>query len=208
MRSSLFYGCFSVLLVAPAAVLAGHFNEVKLSIKLVDPDSINLEVNADCDDLLNTAQLFPDNQDTAAMRLYQVRTEAYLVSRLPLKVDGKGLPLKVVQWKPGGKGRDDGFDSTSIYAARQVITLGARLPKTRKSLTLRSDLWIEYQHETLGEIAWYWNGALLDRRWSFMEKNLTYPLQRDSLVAARERARRAPPPASSRPEAEPEDHED
>lgn len=197
MRSPVFYG----LLTAPAFAFAAHYNEVKIAVKLVDPDSIRLEVDADHDDLLNTVMMFPDNKDTALMRVYQSRIEAYLAARLPLKVDGKGLPLRVIQWKPGGKGREDGFDSTSLYSARQVITLGAALPKSGKKLTLGLNLWVEFQHATVGEVAWFWNGALLGRRWSPMEKILTYPLQRDSLLAAEERAKHAPPPPRTLPEA-------
>lgn len=197
MRSPMFYG----LLATPALALAAHYNEVKVAVKLIDPDSVHLEVDADHDDLLNTVMMFPDNKDTALMRVYQTRIEAYLVSRLPLKVDGKGLPLKVIRWKPGGKGRADGFDSTSLYSARQVITLGAALPANAKKLTLGLNLWAEFQRSTVGEIAWFWNGALLDRRWSPMEKTLVYPLERDSLLAAEERAKKKPPPPRTIPEA-------
>ena len=195
MRSPLFYG----LLTAPVVAFAAHYNEVKLAVRLIDPDSIHLEIDADHDDLLNTVMIFPDNKDTSLMRVYQTHIEAYLVSRLPVKVDGKGVLLSVVRWKPGGKGRQDGFDSTSLYSARQVITLGGVLPKDRKKLTLGLNLWAEFQHETSVEVAWFWNGSLLDRRWSRIEKSVAYPLAPDSLKAARERARKTPPPKATTP---------
>jgi hypothetical protein len=204
MRSPLFYG----LLTAPALAFAGHYNEIKVSIKLIDPDSLHLEVNMDDDDMLNAMGMFPEEKDTAMMRAYEVQTEAYLTSRLVLKVDGKGLPMRVVQWKPGGKGRQDGFDYASIYSTRQVITLGAALPKKREKLSLVMNVWVEFKNPTLGEVDWVWNGALLDRRWSYMEKTLTYPLATDSLVAAKKRAVKKPPPPSTQFNAVPDDHDD
>ena len=179
--------CMIVLTAPP--VFSAHFDQAKLTIRLIDPDSITMQVEADRDDFLNTVHTFP-YEDTTLMRLYQKRIEDYLLVRIPMKVDGIPLSrLRVIQWKPEGKGRGDGFDSASLNAQSHAITLGCALPKQRKILTLTMNLWLEFETETSFQVSLVWKDTLLERRWTSSEKPLKFPVSKDSLMTMIRRSR-------------------
>lgn len=135
------------LTVFPAAVLAQHYSLAYIDIRLVKPDSVHVTVEADGLDLKNAVETFPTYEGPdgsfASFQLYEQRIEAYLQSKVRLHADGKRVRLAVVSWKPGGQGRDDGFDTASVRADNHAITLGGRLPPGVKTLKAYSELWIE-----------------------------------------------------------------
>jgi hypothetical protein len=186
----------------PVLAPAQHFTRAKISIRLEGADSLSVEVEAEGDDMMNAVATFPfQDDDPEVYLLYQRRIEAYLQSGISVRADGKRLLLNVVRWKPGGKGREDGFDTGSILRPLHTITLAGKLPKAAKNLELSSSLWME-RTETqdmppMMEYSLYRNDVLLRRRWRLAEKILRFSLSPDSLEAMRaEWKPRDVPPAS------------
>lgn len=180
----LFLGVYSLCSAQDEADGEKFFDSVKVEIRLIDPDSITVQVTALTQDLFNTVWVFPDSHsDDSVFRLFEDRIETYLQARIPVQIDNKNIYMKVVQWKPGGKGRGDGFDSTLADTRENSITLGGKLPKQRKYLKIRVDMWVERKDaaETAVEFSLFHHGALQRQTWSHREKTLRFPISSDSL---------------------------
>jgi len=181
---------FVALLAGPGALFAQgekYFKEAKVAIQL-EPDSVKVRVVARAEDLMNTVHVFPgNNTDKAPFLLYEKRIEAYFQERIPVWIDGKQLYLKVVQWKPNGRGPGDGFDSASLNVIYQTITLGGRLPGNPEHLQVRADLWVERTDAdaTTVEFSLLQGGLILRRLSSRTEKTWKFPISPDSLAAMR-----------------------
>ena len=164
-----------------------YFQAAKVVIRL-SHDSVQVQVVARAEDLMNTVHVFPgSNSDKEPYRLYEKRIETYFQTRIPLLVDGKRVDLRVVQWKPGGRGIGDGFDSASLNTIDHAITLGGRLPKNPDHLEVRADLWVERTDAdtTIVEFSLVQDGLTLRRRLSRTERTLKFPISSDSLAAMR-----------------------
>jgi len=160
------------------------FENVGVSIHLIDPDSITLQVTASTEDLFNTVSVFPNaGSEKSVFQLFQKRIETYLQARVPVQVDGKNIRLKVVQWKPGGKGREDGFDSSLATTLENSITLGGILPKHRNYLSTHVDMWMERDDaaDTRVSFSLFHNAILLKQEVLKREMIWKFPLSRDSL---------------------------
>lgn len=191
----------------PFPAAAAHFGNAYIDVRVVAPDSVWVEVTADREDYFNTVQTFPDvfkGTPGAFAALYQQRIEAYLQSRVHLRADGQRLSLAAVRWKPGGQGREDALDSLSLWAPFHTITLGGKLPastkspKPPKSLSIRTDLWVERPDKprvTMVEYAFFHGDGALRRVWVPTERTLRFPLGTDSLEAMR---KTPAPPATVR----------
>jgi hypothetical protein len=170
-----------------------YFMNAKIVLGLVGDDSLTVQFCAPAEDMVNTVGIFPyDNSDKEIFRQYEKRMEAYLQDRLPVSVNRKRLFLKVVQWKPGGRGRADGFDSASIYSD-QKITLAAKLPPQRDFIDVTANVWNERSDagRTLVEVHLLQDGVLLKRIFTGREKKIRIPITADSLAVMR---KNPPPP--------------
>ncbi len=165
----------------------------KISVRLIDPDSIAVVVEINNGDLfLATGMVTKDLLDSN-VALYEIRAQNYLIERIQLQIDGVNLRgLKVIRWKPGGKGPEDDFvhDSVGLWTSPHIITLGAPLPKERRNLSVTVNLWPELGVQSLSEVSLFWHDTLLDQHWVPIEKTLRYSLARDSLSAMLEQARK------------------
>jgi hypothetical protein len=184
---------------------AGHpagerfFHTAGIAVRLVGKDSVLVTIGAGSEDLQNTVNVFPyedENSkapDTANFRLFERKLETYLQERVPVKVNGKGVVLKVVQWKPKGKGREDRLDMKSLWVDDLFITLGGRLPKKRKYLDITAYLWVERTDaaDTEVQFSLFQDYVPLRRLWTKREKTVRFPLSPDSLKAMR---KNPPPP--------------
>lgn len=176
-------------------VSAQHFGLAYVDIRLVSTDSVRVTVEADSEDLKNSVQVFPfynaaTGKGWESFRLYEQKIEAYLQQKLELHGDGQRIHLQVVSWKPGGKNRQDGFDTVSIYAGNHAITLGGRIPTGTKNLFVRSEFWLERPEvpPTMPPSIDYHllDGELhLRRVWSLTERRVRFPIHPDSLIAMR-----------------------
>jgi hypothetical protein len=176
-------------LLLPLSSLAAHFDQAFIDIRLIGADSVHLTVSADKNDMMNTVYTFPyeDNREES-FRMYQARIESYLQARVPMRVDGKPVRLAAVNWKPGGRGRGDGFDSVSIRDQFHVITLGGVLPRQRKVLEIRSDMWVERDDGPpiiTMEYCLFQGDVFLRQRWARTEKSVRFPVSPDSVAAMR-----------------------
>lgn len=183
-------------LAACASTAAAHFSAAFVDTELKD-DSVRVTVQADVQDLMNTVKVFPYyfGASDSTYRLYEDRLEWYLQQKTVVEADGRRLYLAVVQWKPGGKGRGDGFDSVSLRTDYHSVTLGGKLPKGTKLLTVRSDMWNEIQEEGRVpaniEYGLFQGGVALKRAWTQAEKPVRFPIDPASIS----RMRQEPPPA-------------
>jgi hypothetical protein len=170
-----------------------YFMNAKIVLGLVGNDSLTVQFCAPAEDMVNTVGIFPaDNSDPEIFRLYEKRMEAYLQDRLPVAVNRKRLFLKVVQWKPNGKGRADGFDSLAIYSD-QKITFAAKLPPQRDFIDVTANIW--YERSDAGRTQVEYNllqdGILLKRIFTGREKKVRFAIAPDSLAVMR---KNPPPP--------------
>jgi hypothetical protein len=174
------------------------FRSAGIAVRLVGPDSVLVTFGARSEDLQNTVGVFPYEEDdalgsdTANFRLFERKLEIYLQERVPVQVDGRGVYLRVVQWKPRGKGREDGLDMKSLWVENLFITLGGRIPRQRKYIDVTANVWIERQDalETEIQFSLFEDRRLLRRLWAKREKRVRFPVAPDSLKAMR----KTPPP--------------
>lgn len=177
------------------------FMSAAVDVHLVGRDSVRIDFSGPAEDMLNTVYIFPNGDaDTASLRAYERKIEAYLQERVPVRVDGKRVPLKVVQWKPGGKGRADGFDSSASYSP-QKITLGGKIPLQRKWIEVTANVWTERHDagETVVKVTLSEENRLLERRWTRRERPQRFLLDSESL----KRMRANPPGPEPEPDPEP-----
>lgn len=186
-----------------------HFRQAGVAVRLVGADSILVTVGASSEDLQNTVHVYPygetPDEDTASFRLFENRLEVYLQERIPVRVDGKRVFLKVTQWKPGGTGRDDRLDMSSLYVRNLFVTLGGKLPPHSKMLDITTNMWVERRDaaETVVQYSFFQDRQALRRLWTHREKTVRFPLTADSLAAMRKN-----PPAPLERTAEDYDDDD
>lgn len=169
------------------------FHSAGIAVRLVGEDSVLVTFGASSEDLQNTVGVFPyededsPHVDTANFRLFERKLETYLQERIPVRVDRKNLYLRVVQWKPDGKGREDGLDMKSLYRDQLFVTLGGRLPPKRSYLDITANIWIERHDaaETIVQFSLFQERQALRRLWTKRENTVRFPLQPDSLKAMR-----------------------
>lgn len=189
-----------------------HFRNAGIAVRLVGKDSILVTVGALSEDLQNTVGVFPYEDefsvapDTANFRLFERKLEVYLQERIPVTVDGKRVYLRVVSWKPGGKGREDRLDMPSLYVKNLFITLGGRLPKQGKNLDITTNIWAERTDaaDTEIQLSLFQDRTALRRLWTRREQTIRFPISSDSLKAMRKN----PPPRLYIPTEEEEDEDD
>jgi hypothetical protein len=181
-------------LAAPFPVAAQHFSRAYIDIRLVKPDSVRVTVEAEGADFKNAVGTFPyynepPGSGMESFRLYERRIEAYLQQKVKLRADGKIVAMNVVSWKPGGKNREDRFDTLSIFAPNHAITLGGRLPPGAKSLRAMSELWVERVENPASAPSMQYllmEGTLpLRQAWTRTERWVSFPLEPDSLARMR-----------------------
>src|SRR3989338_3954310 len=119
------------LLLMPAAIGAHPNGMSKIAVHLIEPDSLTVTVDGNGDDFMSSTQTSPVGADTPEKKrelclLYQERLLAYLLARVRMEIDGRRVEnLKVLRWKPWGKGPGDGFagDSLALWSSSHVVTL-------------------------------------------------------------------------------------
>ena len=188
---------FASLILFAAVLLHAHPNGTsKIAIRLVDPDSITVTVDANHDDLSNVLRFNVsfgvDTVFPKEVLIYQERLPVYLLSHLNLQADGLPLNnLKIIRWKPNGRGPEDDFtnDKAGFWMSNHVVTLGGVLPKPRKMLGVNVQLFAELGIQPISEISLYWRDSLLVRKWLGLDKTLRFNVAEDSLAAMLQRTR-------------------
>ncbi len=178
--------------------LAAHPNGTsKVSIHLIDPDSITVTVAGKTDDFCSTVGVAAIMETDPQKRrektlLYQIKVADYLQARVRLKLDGRLVEnLKVIRWKPNGKGPEDGLDSADLWISSQQITLGGALPSRRENMDVSVQLFAEFGIEPISEISVIWKDSVLLRKWTGPDRPFRFPVARDSLVVLLDQARHA-----------------
>ena len=178
----------------------------KIAIRLIDPDSITVTVDANHDDLVNAVHFNPSFGLDTVFRdealLYQERISTYLLSHLNLQMDGTPLNLKIHRWKPKGKGPEDDFttDKQSFWTSQNEISFAGKLPSLRKNLGINIQLFAELGIQPITEISFYWRDSLLIRKWLGLDKTLRFSITQDSLLAMLQRAEAPPAEKAARQE--------
>jgi hypothetical protein len=182
----------------PAAAMAQHFAVVYIDIRLLPNDSITVAVEADAQDMMNTVFTFPTFGDTGiqAFRQYENRMEYYLQQKVKLRAGGKSIFLRGAAWKKDGKNREDGLDSISILTSTHAFTMGGRLPKGTKSISIVSDFWDdrpEIDHPPIMEYFLFEDRAVRRRVSAPTGRLVTFPIVPDSLSKMSRHPPRIPP---------------
>ena len=203
---------FAAAMFLPMFLLIGlaqaHPNGTsKIAIRLIDPDSITVTVNANHDDLTNVVHFNStfglDTIVRSEALIYQERLSGYLLSHLNLQVDGSPLGnLKIIRWKPDAKNPEDDLttDKIAYWASPQIMTFGGKLSSPRKNLGINVQLFAELGIQPITEISLYWRDSLLVRKWLGLDRTLRFPITQDSLLAMMQRAGAPPEVKAARQE--------
>lgn len=165
----------------------------KVEIRILDPDSLTATMDVNHDDIMNVIKDFlqPDTLSLPQAQLFQEKVSAYLLSRVVVQVDGQTEELKILRWKPGGKGPDDGFfhDDAAFSRPDNIITFAGTLPKSRKNLNVTVQLFAEFGISPISEVSLYWHDTLLTRTWLGLDRTLKLSIAPDSLKAMLQQTR-------------------
>jgi hydrogenase/urease accessory protein HupE len=190
-----------ILYLAATAASAHPNGTSKAVLRLLDNDSLTLEIDANVGTMLNAVNIFPAVGDyrSDTVRLYQLAAAQYAFSRVTLKADGRQfLRPEVLLWKRNGKGPDDRLlgDSAAVWDTSFVVTYGGRLPAGAKRLAFSAALFPEFGAQTICEVSVLWRDTLIERRWLDLDAVLKVPLAKDSLDAMLAKTRQKPSSAS------------
>jgi len=179
---------FLLALATATAVFAHPNGTSKVYIRILDNDSLTMEVDANTDDVINAvnARLNPDIFMPDSVRRYQAAAAQYLFSRATLRADSRSiLDPAVILWKRGGEGPSDDLagDSAAMWDSVVVMTFGGRVPAGARTLVFSAALFPEFGVQSLCEASVYWKDSLVERRWLTVDQTLRVPLSPDSLAA-------------------------
>jgi len=189
-----FLRCFTPLLLLWMGVAQAHpTGTSKVAISILDSDSMTVTVDANHADIMNITKDFlqPDTISFAQAQLFQKRTADYLLSRVKVQVDGRPEDLKVLRWKPNGKGPEDGFyhDDAAFGSMDNIITFEGALPPPHKKLDVTVQLFAEFGISPISEVSLYWHDTLLVRQWLGLDRTLHLYVSSDSLLALAQQVR-------------------
>jgi hydrogenase/urease accessory protein HupE len=197
---------FALLLAMVAAPFAHPSGTSRAIIRLLDNDSLTLEIDANTLDVMEAISMPAVTVpfDAEHTRLFQQRAAHYLLSRVTLAAGGEkggrrsALEPRVISWKRDGRGPDDDLASDSVAARDTVFifTYGGTLPEGATTLVFSAALFPEFGVQALCEASVYWKDTLIERRWLTLDKTLRVPLARDSLDALLAATRAEPARAS------------
>jgi hydrogenase/urease accessory protein HupE len=200
-KALLGFACFTLL---GPAVFAHATGNSKTAIRILDNDSIMVEIDVNSDELVYTftnLQVDLANPTAAQLTHFQQLTASYMLSHVLLQVDRRPLDgLEVVSWKPGGSGPEDDWTrnpETFWSSYTRVLTFGGRLPPGAKTLKMNVQLFQEMGMSLtpISEVSVYWRDSLIERKWLGIDKAWSLPISRDSLDA-RLASRHAAPTAA------------
>ncbi len=175
-----------------AAPVLGHPNGTSnTTIRLVTPDSLEMAMNVNHDDLMNVlgfhAGIQYGRQITAKQAaIFDSEAQDYFRARVRLKVDDRLLDgLHVISWKPGGKGPADDFtdDSAYFWRANFDITLAGVLPPHSQNLNVAVQMFAEFGIQAISRVALYWKDSLVEEHWIGLDQTINLPLNPDTLNA-------------------------
>lgn len=184
--------------VAPHAHPNGTSN---VFIRLLDNDSLTVEIDANAPDVALAVGSSPDlsGLDDDGARIHQEKAAHYLFSRVLVRAENRSvLDPRVLSWKRGGAGPDDDLagDRAALEDTTVVLLFGGKLPEGARTLSFSAALFPEFGVQSLCEVSIYWRGDLIERRWLTLDKTLRLPLDPDSLDARRDAARETPAAAA------------
>jgi hypothetical protein len=158
----------------------------KITLTIVDPDSLTFHVDVNREDVTNAIKETQSLIEMPQSEYPRVMSTGayYLQSRLRLMVDGRGLAtLKPVAWDSTGLSDTSLIDSATIMRGTWVITYATKIPPDSKKLTLGVQFFLEFGIQPLSEVTILWRDKLVKKVWLTADKNLSIPLHRDSLAA-------------------------
>ncbi|HEX2613108.1 MAG TPA: HupE/UreJ family protein [Fibrobacteria bacterium] len=190
-----------ILCLAAVALQAHPNGTSKAVIRLLDHDSLTLEIDANVITMFNATGIYPREGDyrSDTVRRYQEAAAQYALSRVTLKADGRSfLGPEPLRWKRNGKDPSDALvgDSAALWDTSFVVTFGGRLPVGARKLSFSAALFPEFGAQTLCETSVYWRDTLIQRRWLDLDGTVKLPLHRDSLEATLAKTRAQPASAS------------
>jgi hypothetical protein len=158
----------------------------KIELNLIDPDSLQMRIDVNRDDILNIINESPNGHaGSEHAYFYEVMKKVayYMQSRIHVEVDGRGLSsLHVVGWNKDGKSDTTQIDSVDVSIGNCVLIFAAHIPNPNGKLAMGVQLFLELGIQPLSEITVLWHGQLVQRSWLTTEKIMHLPLHRDSLA--------------------------
>jgi hypothetical protein len=187
LNPSVFRSFLVLVLVGFWSLAHSHPNGTsKITLTIVDPDSLTFHVDVNRDDVTNAmkeSQSILDLPKSDYPRLMK-KGAYYLQSRLQLMVDGKGVAtLQPVAWDSAGLSDTALIDSATILRGTWVITYATKIPQDSKKLTLGVQFFLEFGVQPLSEVTILWHDKLVKKVWLTTDKMVSVPLNRDSLAA-------------------------
>ncbi len=165
----------------------------KVALRILDPDTLTVTMDVNHEDLMNILKDFiqVDTLTAAQAQVFQEKTFVYLHNRVRVQVDGQQEDLKILRWKPNGKGPDDGFyhDDAAFTSSSNIVTFVGILPQPHKRLDVTVQLFAEFGINPISEVSLFWHDTLLTRTWLGLDRTLPIYIAPDSLQAMLEQVR-------------------
>jgi hydrogenase/urease accessory protein HupE len=174
------------------AALSHPSGTSRIAIRIHPGDSVAIEINVNATDAINALNknftpFQPPPRDTILQ--YQDQVAAYLYTHLNVSANSRSFLKTVpVAWDKSGKSGNHPWDSATLFDANHVVTFSGKLPASsvtsgRRLLRVNTQLFPEFEVQTLSEISVFWRDSLIDRKWIGLDKTYALDVSTDSLDA-------------------------
>jgi hydrogenase/urease accessory protein HupE len=175
----------AVLLAACPGAFAHPSGTSRIYVRVLPHDSVTVEIDvnsADARNALPNAPLPSSPFSPAAVETYRRQVTGYLFSHLRVTADNRPFlsPEPVSSSKKGGTGP---WDSAVAFDTTHVLTFTGKMPAGSSSrvLKINTQLFPEFEIQTLSEISVYWRDTLVERKWIGLDKTFRIAASADSL---------------------------
>jgi len=188
---------FSLVLLAAfcatcAAAFAHPSGTSRIYVHVLPGDSVTVEIDVNATDAMNALNknfdpFQPPPADTIAV--YQNQVAGYLYTHLGVTVNSRSfLSPSPVAWDKSGRpgsATTAPWDSATLFANNHVLTFAGKASAAGPTRLLRinTQLFPEFEVQTLSEISVFWRDSLVDRKWIGLDKTYQLEIHPDSLQA-------------------------
>jgi hypothetical protein len=188
---------FAVCLCARSA--SAHPSGVSKIDVTVKPDSLEARIEVKPDDILYVTQAGdPFRMSRPQLDEVSEKLAYYLETHMEVRFDGRSVPVKTLQYNKLDPARK--LDTASFVDSTLAMRFGWPIPAGARKLDIGSKLFAELEIQPLCHLRIFYQGEEIKRKFLSLEDRFSMPLDKDSLEALYEAAKRpAPAPGQVEP---------